>query len=117
MRLTSFAFLAVLVQLEQMLRNPRQAHRQGRTQLEPLFRALRRMQRANKRRKRGVAEKPSVKRRNVLAGRLAGQPVMIKTIRRVVETGHDRGLPGESLVRRTAAAGRLLVTARSAVIG
>lgn len=76
------------------------------------------MQRVSQRKKRSIAEKLSVKRRNALARNLVGHRVTIKTIGRVVETDHDRGLPpGEGRVTRTGAAGRLPVTTRSAVIG
>jgi len=83
-----------------------------------LLQALRMLQRINKRKKRSVAEKPSVKR-NALARKPVGKRVTIKTIGRVVETNHDRGLPlrEDWVTERTAAAGHLPATARSAVIG
>ncbi|KAH0828033.1 kinase phosphorylation protein-domain-containing protein [Lanmaoa asiatica] len=81
--------------------------------------APRMIQHVNKRKKRGAAGRLSVKRRNALAKKLAEQSMTHKTLRRVIETDHDHDLPHAegAVTRETVAAGRRLVTARSAIIG
>lgn len=102
-----------------MLPNQRQAHRRRRALLAPLFQPPRMTQRVNKRKKRGVAEKLSVRRRNALARNLVGQSITNTMIGRVIVTDLDPALqPSEGpLTKEIVAAGRLPVIARSAVIG
>lgn len=100
-----------------MPHNLREAHRRLPA---PLLQAPRTMQRSiDRRKRRGVAEKLSAKRRNVLARKPAGRSMINKTVGHVIGIDRDRDLPPaeDGVTRETVTASRLPMTARSAVPG
>ena len=85
-----------------------------------LFRAPKTTKRVDKQKKKGIAEKPNVKRKNALGRKLEG--VVTNTMmERVIETDHDRALPSTegTLTKETVIAGadHLPEVASSASVG